>query len=102
MRKEDLIKKIAQETGIPKVDVLVILETYFKEVKESLSEGEPVFIRGFGSFNLKVRAKKVGRNIRDNTALEVPEHSIPVFRPAAEFNEAVKKSKAMLKANEQE
>ena len=50
MRKADLVTAISEKTGVPKVDVLVTLETFFKEVKSSLSEGENVYIRGFGSF----------------------------------------------------
>jgi len=91
MRKQDIINEIAERTGIPKVDVMVILETYFREVKESLVEGEPVFIRGFGSFVLKKRAAKVGRNIKKNTAVAIPEHYIPAFKPAGDFLRDVKK-----------
>ena len=61
MRKADLVTTIAEKTGVPKVDVLVTLEEFFKEVKQSLSGGENVYIRGFGSFVIKKRAKKIGR-----------------------------------------
>ena len=64
MRKQDLINQIADKTGIPKVDVLVTLETMFKEVKYSLIKGESIYIRGFGSFYPKKRAAKIGRNIK--------------------------------------
>ncbi len=50
MRKADLVAAISERTGFPKVDVLVTLETFFKEVKNSLSDGDNVYIRGFGSF----------------------------------------------------
>lgn len=93
MRKADVVSSIAEKTGIPKVDVLVALETFFKEVKSSLTEGEPVFVRGFGSFILKKRAAKIGRNIKKNVAVEIPEHFIPAFKPAKEFMVAVKTSK---------
>jgi DNA-binding protein HU-beta len=66
MRKSDLINQISEKTGIPKVDVLVTLETMFKEVKESLSNGQNIYIRGFGSFITKKRAAKIGRNIKKN------------------------------------
>ena len=92
MRKADLINKISDKTGIAKVDVLVTLEAFFKEVKSSLKEGESVYIRGFGSFIVKKRAKKIGRNIKKNVAIEIPEHYIPVFKPAKVFNETVKKN----------
>lgn len=90
MRKADLINRISEKTGIPKVDVLVTLEAMFKEVKETLAGGENVYIRGFGSFVVKKRAKKIGRNIKKNVAIEIPEHYIPVFKPAKIFTEAVK------------
>lgn len=92
MRKADLITKISEKTGIAKVDVLVALESFFREVKVSLKEGENVYIRGFGSFVIKKRAKKIGRNIKKNVAIEIPEHYIPVFKPAKVFSETVKKN----------
>lgn len=90
MRKADLVNAIAEKTGVPKVDVLVTLETFFKEVKSSLSDGENVYIRGFGSFVIKKRAKKIGRHIKKNMAIEIPEHFIPSFKPAKVFVEQVK------------
>ena len=90
MRKADLVNTISEKTGVPKVDVLVTLEMFFKEVKNSLSEGENVYIRGFGSFIVKKRAKKIGRHIKKNEAIEIPEHYIPAFKPAKIFVEQVK------------
>ncbi|MDX2071262.1 MAG: HU family DNA-binding protein [Haliscomenobacter sp.] len=90
MRKADLVAAISEKTGVPKVDVLVTLETFFKEVKGSLAEGENVYIRGFGSFVIKRRAKKIGRHIKKNVAIEIPEHFIPSFKPAKVFVEQVK------------
>lgn len=95
MRKADVVNNIAEKTGIPKVDILVSLETFFKEVKQSLTDGEAVYVRGFGSFILKKRAAKIGRNIKKNVAVEIPEHYIPAFKPAKEFVGAVKVSKAI-------
>ena len=90
MRKADLVAAISEKTGVPKVDVLVALEMFFKEVKSSLSEGENVYIRGFGSFVIKKRARKIGRHIKRNEAIEIPEHYIPSFKPAKIFVEQVK------------
>lgn len=90
MRKADLVSVISEKTGVPKVDVLVSLESFFKEVKETLAEGENVYIRGFGSFIVKKRAKKIGRHIKKNIAIEIPEHFIPAFKPAKVFVEQVK------------
>ena len=90
MRKAELVNIISDKTGVPKVDVLVTLETFFNEVKDSLADGENVYIRGFGSFVIKKRAKKIGRNIKKNEAIEIPEHFIPAFKPAKIFVEQVK------------
>jgi DNA-binding protein HU-beta len=68
------------------------LETFFKEVKGSLADGENVYIRGFGSFIIKKRAKKIGRHIKKNVAIEIPEHYIPAFKPAKVFVEQVKEN----------
>lgn len=96
MRKADLVTAISEKTGVPKVDVLVTLETLFKEVKSSLSEGENVYLRGFGSFVIKKRAKKVGRHIKKNIAIEIPEHFIPAFKPAKIFVDQVKENVKVL------
>lgn len=100
MRKADLINQISEKTGIPKVDVLVTLETMFKEVKQSLAAGENIYIRGFGSFITKKRAAKIGRNIKKNIAVEIPEHFIPAFKPAKEFMQEIKSSKNIKESTE--
>lgn len=93
MRKADIVTKVSELTGVAKVDVLVALEAFFKEVKSSLKNGENVYVRGFGSFITKKRAKKIGRNIKKNTAIEIPEHYIPAFKPAKVFVDQVKKGR---------
>jgi DNA-binding protein HU-beta len=102
MRKADLVAAISEKTGVPKVDVLVTLEAFFKEVKGSLTDGENVYIRGFGSFIIKRRAKKIGRHIKRNMAIEIPEHFIPAFKPAKVFVEQVKDKVTTLPAEEDE
>lgn len=92
MRKADLVAAISDKTGVPKVDVLVTLETFFKEVKGALASGENVYVRGFGSFVIKKRAKKIGRHIKRNESIEIPEHFIPSFKPAKTFVDQVKES----------
>src|SRR5947207_3531219 len=93
MRKSDLINNISDKTGIPKVDVLVTIETMIKEIKENISKGENIYIRGFGSFITKRRAAKIGRNIKKNIAVHIPEHYIPAFKPSKEFVNEVKQLK---------
>ena len=93
MRKADVVSNIADKSGVAKVDVLVAVEAFFKEVKDALTAGEHVYVRGFGSFILKKRAAKIGRNIKKGVAVEIPEHFIPAFKPAKEFMVAVKEAK---------
>jgi DNA-binding protein HU-beta len=89
--KTDVVSQIAKKTGLEKRDVKEVVETYFTIVKDSLTKGENVYFRGFGSFTLKKRAKKIGRNITKNTSIVVPEHYIPYFKPAKSFSSKVKK-----------
>ena len=91
MRKADLVNAISEKTGVAKVDVLVTLEELFKEIKSTMTSGENVYVRGFGSFVIKKRAKKVGRHIKKGKSIEIPEHYIPSFKPAKIFYEQVKK-----------
>jgi DNA-binding protein HU-beta len=100
MRKADIVSNIADKTGVAKVDVLVCMETFFEEVKGSLAQGENVYIRGFGSFIVKKRAKKIGRHIQENRAIEIPEHFIPAFKPAKIFTEQVKEKVSNLPEDE--
>ncbi len=90
MRKSDLVNNISEKTGIPKVDVLVTVETLIQEIKENIAKGQNIYIRGFGSFITKKRAAKIGRNIKKNVAINIPEHYIPAFKPAKEFAAEVK------------
>ena len=93
MRKADVVTKVSDLTGVPKVDVLVTLEAFFREVKSSLKNGENVYVRGFGSFITKKRARKIGRIIKRNEAIVIPEHYIPAFKPAKTFVDAIKKGR---------
>lgn len=100
MRKAELVNIISEKTGVPKVDVLVSMETFFNEIKDTLATGENVYIRGFGSFIIKKRAKKIGRHIKKNVSLEIPEHYIPAFKPAKIFIDQVKDSVTSLPKDE--
>jgi DNA-binding protein HU-beta len=90
MTKADIVAKISEKLGIEKGDVQATVETFMTEVKTSLEEGENVYLRGFGSFIVKTRAEKTGRNISKNTTIKIPAHNIPAFKPAKVFVEGVK------------
>ncbi len=92
MTKADIVNKISSKTGIEKMAVQTTVEEFMKTVRKSLEEGKNVYLRGFGSFVVKKRAQKTGRNISKNTTIIIPEHFIPSFKPSKSFVEKVKKN----------
>ena len=90
MTKADIVNEIAKKTGVEKVQIQAIVESFMDEIKDSLGRGENVYLRGFGSFIVKTRAEKVARNISKNTTITIPEHKIPAFKPAKTFVAKVK------------
>ncbi|MFA5296824.1 MAG: HU family DNA-binding protein [Lutibacter sp.] len=90
MTKAEIVSNIADKSGIEKADVLATVEAFMEEVKNSLEKGDNVYLRGFGSFIIKTRAEKTGRNISKNTTIKIPAHNIPSFKPAKVFVEGVK------------
>jgi len=91
--KAEVINEISEKTGIDKTDVQITVEAFFSVVKNSMAEGENIYVRGFGSFVNKKRAKKIARNISKNTAIVIDEHYIPSFKPSKVFVEKIKGSK---------
>ena len=91
MTKADIVTRISDKTGMEKADVQATVEAFMKEVRNSLESGDNVYLRGFGSFIIKKRAEKTGRNISKNTTIIIPAHNIPSFKPAKTFVDAVKK-----------
>ena len=90
MTKADIVTNISDKLGIDKTDIQSTIEKFMIEVKGSLEKGENVYLRGFGSFIIKTRAEKTGRNISKNTAVKIPAHNIPAFKPAKVFVNGVK------------
>lgn len=80
MTKAEIAAQISTQMGVDKKQVLSIVEAFMDAVKESMSQGENVYLRGFGTFAIK----------RQNTTLIVPEHNIPAFKPAPKFAQRVK------------
>ena len=90
MTKAEIVNDISKKTGIDKATVLTTVEAFMSSVKGSIENGENVYLRGFGSFILKKRAKKTARNISKNTTIIIPEHNSPAFKPAKTFVNSVK------------
>jgi len=90
MTKAEIITEITKNTGLNKEEVATTIESLMETIKNSLAKNENVYLRGFGSFIIKQRAEKTARNISKNTTLIIPAHTIPAFKPADVFIEAVK------------
>lgn len=93
MTKAEIVTEIAQRTGIEKVAIQATVEELMNVIKNSMIGGENVYLRGFGSFIIKKRAEKTGRNISKKTTLIIPAHNIPAFKPAKTFLNEVKQNK---------
>ncbi len=90
MTKGDIVNEIAKTTGMEKIAVQNVVETFMETIKGSLAAEKNVYLRGFGSFIIKKRAQKTARNISKNTTLVIPAHNIPAFKPAKVFMSKVK------------
>lgn len=91
MTKAEIVNEVAKTTGIERIAVQSVIEAFMDTVKGSLVKGNPVYLRGFGSFIIKHRAEKAARNITKNTTMTIPAHNIPAFKPAKVFVNEVKK-----------
>ena len=91
MTKAEVVAAISEKTGIDKVTVLATVETFMEVVKDTMIHGENIYLRGFGSFIIKQRAKKTGQNITKRKSIVIPAHKIPAFKPAIPFKDEVKK-----------
>ncbi|MBP3689361.1 MAG: integration host factor subunit beta [Bacteroidaceae bacterium] len=93
MTKQELVRAISAETGIDQTTAMTAVEAFMEVTKKTMAEGENIYLRGFGTFNLKKRAQKTARNISKQETIIVPEHYIPAFKPCPEFLDAVSKVK---------
>lgn len=89
MTKAELVALISDNTGVEKDKALTVVEAFMDAVKQTIASGENVYLRGFGTFTTKTRAAKVGRLIKKNESVMVPEHKIPYFKPCDVFKKQV-------------
>ena len=90
MTKADIVKEVSKNTGIEATTVSAVVEGFMEAVKGSLAKENNVYLRGFGTFEVKTRAQKTARNITRNTTVIIPEHKVPAFKPCPEFKNQVK------------
>ena len=90
MTKAEIVNEVAKATGIEKVAVQTVVEAAMESIKGSLIKGNPVYLRGFGSFIIKHRAAKTARNIQKNITITIDAHDLPSFKHAKSFVEKMK------------
>ena len=91
MNKTELIAAVAQSTGISKKDVERVVSAALDSITDTLTQGEKVQLAGFGSFEVKTREARVGRNPRTKEAMEIPASKSPVFKPSKLLKDMVAK-----------
>ncbi len=89
MTKADLVKIVSENTGIIRKDVAVVVDALLQSIKDSLGSGHHIEIRGFGTFKLKTRKPRVGRNPKTDEKVPVPARTVPTFKSSREFKTSV-------------
>ncbi|NLL28473.1 MAG: integration host factor subunit beta [Bacteroidales bacterium] len=90
MTKAEIVAEISSQTGVEKITVQAVVESFMDVIKNSLESGENVYLRGFGSFIIKHRKQKTGQNIAKKVKVVIPAHNVPVFKPSKIFADAVR------------
>ncbi len=89
MTKADLVRIISTETGIIRKDVAIVVDTFLEAVKDSMKDNNHIEIRGFGTFKLKVRKPRIGRNPKTADKVPVPERVVPTFKFSRAFKDEI-------------
>jgi DNA-binding protein HU-beta len=89
MTKADLVKAVANRTGLDRVVIQTVFDEIMEAIKSALAKKESVFLRGFGTFSVKHRAEKPANNISRRCRVVVPAHDVPHFKPCPEFKNRV-------------
>ncbi len=97
MKKKDIISHISKNTGVEQVAVDAVIASFMDLVKQTLAQHEDVVLRGFGTFLVKKRAQRMGRNIQKNKMILVPAKKIAFFRPSKEFDVLLQNEKIITK-----
>ena len=91
MNKAELISAVAEKTGMSKKDTEAVVSTALDTIVAAMAEGEKVQLVGFGSFEVKKRAARMGRNPKTKEAIEIPASRVPVFKAGKALKDIVSK-----------
>ncbi|MCL2063479.1 MAG: integration host factor subunit beta [Candidatus Cloacimonetes bacterium] len=92
MTKADLVRKITVETGIVRRDVAIVVDSLLEAIKDTMKKGNHIEIRLFGTFNLRIRKARIGRNPKTNDKVNVPKRVVPTFKFSKEFKTDILKN----------
>jgi len=82
MRKQDIVDKIYEETGLPKKDIMIVVNSFLETMKEAFKAEERIELRGFGVFEVKRRKPRIGRNPRTREEVKIPARKVITFKPS--------------------
>jgi integration host factor subunit beta len=102
MTKAELVEKVANQINLTKKQTEVVVNTVFSSITDSLAEGKKVELRGFGSFRIRQRNARVGRNPKSGQKVDVPSKKVPFFKAGKELRELVDEREAQEAAREAE
>ena len=100
MTKAELVEKVANQINLTKKQTEVVVNTVFSSITDSLAEGKKVELRGFGSFRIRQRNARVGRNPKSGQKVDVPSKKVPFFKAGKELRELVDEREAEEAAQE--
>ena len=101
MTKADLVEEVARVTELTRKDSEVIVDTLFESVIKALKTGDKLEVRGFGSFRVRQRNARVGRNPKTGEKVEVPAKRVPYFKPSKELKDLINQMEAAMAAQQQ-
>ena len=92
MTKAELVEKVSSKINLTKKQTEVVVNTVFQSITDSLSDGKKVELRGFGSFRIRERNARIGRNPKSGVQVDVPAKRVPFFKAGKELRELVDKN----------
>ena len=102
MTKAELVEKVANQINLTKKQTEVVVNTVFSSITDSLADGKKVELRGFGSFRIRQRNARVGRNPKSGQKVDVPSKKVPFFKAGKELRELVDEREAEEAAREEQ
>ena len=89
LMKADIVSSVIEQTGLSKKEANAAVDAFVATVREALSNGDSIGLIGFGTFEVRTRAARQGRNPQTGDPLDIPEKNVPAFKPGKQLRDAV-------------